>query len=318
MSAATFVYSTSRKNCHFEWWADSLKRELGGSFGDHQIIVVDFWSQPMPQDEWKVSDALARAQYFTKRCDAKNLRITPPKPTVWQGQFRLTKDNWFAACNARNTAFLLCENEYIVFSDDLSVIIPGWWKAILQTAGPKTIVCGAYQKVKELQVEKGEVISYDTFDEGWDGREIVVKKGGPSECKGNWMFGCSFAMPLEAALVVNGYDENCGSLSFEDVIFGVRLENAGYRFIYDTRMKTLESEELHHFGPAMLRKDKGERPNDKSHAILAHAQASKYAPNYFGEGGLRARRLEVLAGAPLPHILLPEHDWFDGQPVREF
>lgn len=320
MSAVTFAYMTSRKDCRFEWWADSLKRELGGSFGDHQIIVVDFWSQPMVKDGWKLSDVVARTRYFMQHCDAPNLLVTAPKPNVWQGQYRLPKDNWFAACNARNTAFILCQNDYIVFSDDLSVILPGWWKTILEDTRPNTIVCGAYQKVNKLVVENGNVVSFEDSPHGHDNRErhLEGRPPGPFECGGNWMFGCSFAMPIEAALAVNGYDENCGSLSFEDVIFGVRLMNAGYQFVYDPRMKTLESEELHAQGPVMKRTDKGQSPKDKSHAILSMAMHSKWAPNYFGEGGLRAVRERVLDGADLPMQQVPQHDWWDGQPVAEF
>lgn len=41
------------------------------------------------------------------------------------------------------------------------------------------------------------------------------------------------------------------------------------------------------------------------------------APNYYGEGGLRAVRNRVLNGEPFPIIQVPDADWFDGQLLKE-
>lgn len=246
-----------------------------------------------------------------------DLKIVPPKPNVWQGTFRLTKDHWWAACIARNTAIALAKHDYIVFCDDLSVILSGWWDAIQASRKPDRIICGAYQKVKQLVVEEGKVISYEGFVAGRDHRMSYVKYV-PFPCDGGWLYGASFAAPTEALLMVNGFDENAASLSSEDYLLGIRLVNAGYKLFYDTRMMTFESEEGHHSGPAIKRKDKGISPDDKSHAILNAAKGSKYAPNYFGPGGLRALREHMLAGGEFPIMQIPTHDWFDGQPVSEF
>lgn len=132
------------------------------------------------------------------------------------------------------------------------------------------------------------------------------------------MFGCSVAMPVDAILAINGFDEDCCLLGGEDYIAGLMLEKAGYRFIYDPRMMTLESEEAHHDGSGMPRFDKGKSPNDKSHAILNMVLGGRHvAPNYFGEGGLRALRQRILNGESFPICQVPQHDWYDGQPLSE-
>ena len=54
------------------------------------------------------------------------------------------------------------------------------------------------------------------------------------------MFGCTFALPLEWALQMNGFEEGCDGLSMEDVIFGLMLKNNGFRIDYDPQMRMIE------------------------------------------------------------------------------
>jgi glycosyltransferase involved in cell wall biosynthesis len=54
----------------------------------------------------------------------------PPKPTIWQGQHRVTKVNWWATSNARNTGIVLADHDYIVFCDDRSRLGPRWIDAV--------------------------------------------------------------------------------------------------------------------------------------------------------------------------------------------
>jgi hypothetical protein len=62
---------------------------------------------------------------------------------------------------------------------------------------------------------------------------------------GSWFFGCSFAGPLRDFIDVEGFDEGCDTLSFEDVTFGIRLENARKKLHYNRNMMTVENNELH-------------------------------------------------------------------------
>ena len=105
-----------------------------------------------------------------------------------------------------------------------------------------------------------------------------------------------------------------GWVSEDWVLTGIALTNAGYKFRYDTRMKTLESEEDHSVEALFKKTDKGTSPNDKSHAALARAQGLVRFDNGFD---LRAMRADVLAGNPFPIPTEPTKDWYDGQPLGE-
>ncbi len=288
-----------------EWFFDSLRRETGGIYHGIEVVVVDFWrNEPMRQAEF----------YALARCPIKHVA---PKPTVWQGSNRLTTKDYFAPANARNTALCHASGEWIAFVDDLSVLMPGWLSCVNEARLKNYIVLGAYKKVKNLSVSSTGFAKHEPFAPGVDSRWWSGSDDSAIQAAGSWLYGCSFAAPVEALLTVNGSDENCDGLGGEDTALGIVLQNAGFTFRYDRRMVTLESEELHHVEKPFVRNDKGTSPNDKSHAHLEMAKTSKFAPNYFGEGGIRALRSRILSGEPFPIVGIPEHDWFDGQPLRE-
>jgi len=195
--------------------------------------------------------------------------------------------------------------------------MPGWVDAIVRAMKREdTITLGAYRKVKELQVENGLVVSYKGDHLGVDTRNRKGKAG-PIMCRGEWHYGCSLIAPTEAYLSIHGWDENCEGMGYEDVVTGALLENAGWTFVYDPDMMTYESQELHEEEIPMKRVDKGVSPKDKSHAILHSTRMRKWAPNYFGEGGIRAVRDRVLKGGQFDNWSIPSCDWFDGQPLSE-
>lgn len=297
----TIAYMTCRREPKLEWFLDSLRRECadGLSPSGLKIVIVSFYPITVPDH------------------DFAEVVCVPPKPTVWQGEHRLTQRNYFAPANARNTAICYAPDGWIAFVDDLSVLLPGWLAAVREAMQGDRIILGAYKKMKKLVVENGDVKSFQEFDAGIDSRWGAGSDAGPVTASGSWLFGCSFAAPVEALLRVNGLDENCDSCGGEDYCLGIRLGNAGYEFKYDRRMLTYESEELHYFGQPFIRLDKGKSPKDKSHALLDMAMKSKFAPNYFGEGGLRALREKILHGEPFPICQIPQHDFFDGQPLSE-
>lgn len=309
MQYLTIAYMTNRKEPHIEWFLDSLMsppqtRALGEV--TYQLIVVDFWKY---ERDGKFIDLLGKH---------RALHVAT-KPNVWQGKHRLTKEDYFAASSARNTAICHAAGNWICFADDLSVLTPKWMERVMEAMKGGYIALGAYKKVKNLVVENGEIKSCDEFPGGIDSRLQKVSGPGPHNCDGGWMFGCSVAAPVEAFLKINGFDEDCDSLGSEDYIAGIMLEKQGYTLKYDPQMMTYESEEHHHLEKPFKRTDKGVSPNDKSHAILHMVRdgGRHVAPNYFGEGGIRALRQRVLAGEPFPICQVPQHCWFDSQPISE-
>lgn len=314
LKTLTIAYLTCRKDCKIEWFYASLARQLPKNLSVH-IIVVDSWADApgRREDLWEKyhqPEFCDGGAYWTHRA---------PKPSVWSGPHRLTKVDYFSAANSRNTALCLAQTDWIAYVDDLSVLVPGWLDAVMQAMRENYIVLGAYRKVRNLDVRDGQIASYDAFPAGEDNR-LKHATGTQTSCGGNWLFGCSFAAPVEALLSVGGSPEMCDStgLGSEDYCLGIALANAGYAFRYDQRMMTLESEE-HHHNPNEIqfkRMDKGVSPNDKSHAMLHTAQRSRYYDNYY-PGGMRALRERVLAGDPFPVINDPTTDWYDGQPLSE-
>jgi hypothetical protein len=298
----TIAYITCRKEPMIDWFFDSLMREIPkieGAQPVSQIIIVDHNIGSLHHD----SNSGIRVE------------ITPPKPNVWNGPHRLTKQDWFAAANMRNTALCLCASTHIAFVDDLSVLLPGWLSAVYEAIKYDYVGCGAYKKVKDLVVVDGNVIAFKETESGLDDRLRRVDTD-ISPCGGGWLYGCSFVAPLEWLLDVGGFPEICDGLGSEDYCLGIALENSGRPMKYDRRMMTLESEERHFTEPQFRRTDKGTSPNDKSHAVLNLAKQSKYFPNYY-EGGIRALRAHVLEGNPFPVVQIPTHDWYDSQPIAE-
>lgn len=302
----TVCYITGRKEPKIEWFRDSLDKQLDETNEDCDVIIID--------------------RFCAQRHNQWNLGFHyPPKPNVWQGEYRLAKEDWWAMSNARNTALCQCVTHSIAYVDDLSVLMPGWLNAVKEACEGNYVACGAYRKVKNLVVENGEVKSYEPYSD--DCRlSLAPDELGP--CTGDWLYGCSCCFPTEALLSVGGWPEYCDGLGSEDYCLGICLGNAGFHLKYDKRMMTYESEELHNYtadptgddririSGGLKRMDKGVSPNDKSHAALRIARQSKYFPNYY-EGGIRALRQFVLAGNPFPVIQEPQHDWFDNQPIRE-
>jgi hypothetical protein len=166
-----------------------------------------------------------------------------------------------------------------------------------------------------MVVKDGALVSWRDDPTGIDTRNRK-RKTGPIFAECGWHYGCSLIAPTEAYLSINGWEENCDGLGFEDVVTGHLLSNAGWNFIYDPSMMTYESSELHHIGGSMKRTDKGISPHDKSHAILASTRMRKWAPNYWGYEELRGFRQRILNGEPFPNRGIPKNDWYDNELLR--
>jgi glycosyltransferase involved in cell wall biosynthesis len=304
----TIAFMTCRKEPMLDWFISSLHRECKGDFTGISIKVIDFYA-----------DSIVR-HVDPKKIDpfSKVISFHAPMPSVWQGKYRLTKKDYFAASNARNTALCLAPDGWIAYVDDLSVLMPGWLSCVRQAMEKNYIVLGAYKKVLNLEVDSDGNATYTDFPAGVDSRWNSGHPDKPVIAAGSWLFGCSLAAPVEAFLKINGWDNDCNGSGYEDYIAGIMLEKAGYSFRYDRKMLTLESEERHHTDSSFVRFDKGVSPNDKSHAFLKLVLNGRHvAPNYFGDGGIRAVREKVLNGEPFPIIKVPDRDWYDGQLLSE-
>lgn len=303
MQHLTIAYMTNRKEPKIEWFFDSLHRELSGNYENIRVVLVDF-------------EVAKYGRQLKSPHEIKDYIITSPKPTVWQGSFRLTKENYFAASNARNTAICLAPDGWICFVDDLSVLLPGWFNCVKEAMEKNYIVLGAYKKVKNLVVEDGEVKSFAEHPAGNDPRIGNLACAIP--CQPNWLFGCSLAAPVEAFLQINGWPEAaCDGMGYEDCVTGIVLSKRGYEFRYDRRMMTYESEEHHYLEKPFIRSDPGVSPNDKSHAMLKMLENAKWFDNDFGMPTLRDLRAHVLNGGQFPVRLNPQHEWFTKKPLSE-
>jgi glycosyltransferase involved in cell wall biosynthesis len=307
MNNLTICYLTNRKEPMLDWFSDSLAREKEASPADVramllEVMVVDFW---------------ARQRVLVPSRPKFPMRVTPPKPTVWQGRFRLTHENYFAASNARNTGLCLARGDWIAYVDDLSVLMPGWLARIADAIAGGYAVAGAYRKVKNLRVSPdAQEITFDDHPAGHDHRWPHGSDTEAVPCGGGWLYGCSCALPVAALLSINGWPEEADGMGSEDYLTGMVLANAGVPLRYDRRMLTLESEEHHNLpGTVFKRSDKGISPKDKSHAIIERYASLKRFPQPFGD--IETSRSELQATGHWPELAGPERDWFDGQFISE-
>jgi GT2 family glycosyltransferase len=325
----SIVYSSSRWDSKIEWFLDALFLQTTPKDREElEIIFVDrhLWDDGVEMVTDSLVDVTSkwmypkrRREFIDKNAGRFNCVHLPPKPCSWQGPWRLTKEEWFAASNSRNTGIAVAKHNFLAFADDLSLPKERWFASVLRACEVGLVTCGAYQKVKKMEVENGTLKSHEYFAGGVDNR-IGNTNGNLTNCTGNWLYGCSFVSPLQALLDVNGFDENCDGMGFEDCILGFRMENHGYRFRYDPDLFTYESEELHHLDKAMRREDKGLSPKDKSHAMLDEARVTKRAVNHhLGAGGILEirERYKKEQRLVLPIYPGPIKDWYDQQPIGE-
>lgn len=317
----TIAYMTNRHDCRIEWFADSLWNQWKSIKNPLTIVVVDYWAEEFGR----------RAVFLEKLKKFENAGVdiihVTPKPTVWQGKHRLTKEDYFAAANARNTAICLAKDGWLAYVDDLSVLLDGWLERVLLAMKGNYIVLGTYEKVLDLKVEGGKPTMFTSRPVGMDSRmnHFIVHHSdaandGIVQAGGSWLYGCSLAAPVEAFLSINGWDENCDSMGAEDYPCGYMMERRGYKLMFDTKMKTFESEELHHVEHAFKRIDKpnvkGQKDASNAYLTLMMHTQMNWAPNYF-QKTIADERKRVLETGKFTCTLIPEHDWRDGQPIRE-
>lgn len=222
----------------FNWFIDSLNLQIDNIIKDNikdkiQIIVVDGFLNKYNNSN--------RREYFINLINNKyDLTHVQPKPTKWQGEYKITPDNYFAASNTRNTGVCYAKHPYIAFVDDLGVLSNTWLEQVVQGSISNKIYCGAYTKVKDIIVNNGKYISGDITG-GVDSR-LSCYSDDISKCTGQHMFGSSFCMPLCWYFEVNGQNEMCDGIAGEDYDLGLRLERNGKELYYNKKMFIHESD----------------------------------------------------------------------------
>jgi hypothetical protein len=232
----SFVYSTFRKDCLIEWFVSSLEREARSCKfrpGAVELIVVD--AQLWGEDPGARREEVQRAV----RGRFKLIHVAP-KPSAYQGPARLTKKgNYFSGANPRNTGLAYASKPYVALIDDLSIMMPGSLRHLLQACAEKRVVTFAYEKVWDLSPDGS---SCTHKPEGRDARWPIGKDDAFVSIHGTAMCGYASA-PLEALLKVNGYDQVADGIGGEDYHLGYRLQKAGYPIWYHRGIMFYESED---------------------------------------------------------------------------
>lgn len=288
---------TSRTEPHIQWALDSLKRQFPDPCGIEVIVVSLHTLENAPTS------------------DVFEVKYVKPKPNVWQGEFRKTPSDWWAKPSSINTFLCLARHEFVLMLDDRCVIQDGFADAVKAAMAGRYIMCGSYEKRTDMVVENGVIVHAGTVI-GTDHRS-----GAPSNCSGQWMFGCVTLAPLDWWLGINGSPEKCNGLGFEDAITGILFDNANRPMNFDSRAKIIEDRTVGGLlgDKPMHRESKERHPHDsgdKAHTLLRWARAG--ADRSDNDFDIRQMRLAVEKGDGFPSVPEGESfDWFDNQPLSE-
>ena len=284
----TIAFITAREEPRLDWLCDGIEQQA--SRRDRiELIVVDALGRPASEIGYR---------------PVKGVKLieTRPKPSIWQGPYRVTGHDFFANANARNTAAVLCGTDYICFLDDRCRLDPGWLDHVRAAQKKRSsVICGPYDK-------------HEDWGLSVDHRRHEAPQG-KRNCGGGWCYGGNFALPLKWLLDVNGCEEGCDPVGLEDCVLGHMLENAGRKIDFVAGLSVQQDRRGFVHPLDFPRLDKGLSPNDKSHALRSRffpRERTEFTPD------LRALRKLVRRKKPLP---VPDptadyRDWYDGTPVR--
>lgn len=302
----SIIYLTGRAEPRLDWLLEAIRDH--GQPGDvFEIIAVDALDRTRELTDTRVRRLVAELAGVPAG-PAVTIRPTAPKPTIWQGEHRIMDRDWWAAANGRNTGIVLASHDYLAFSDDRCKPGPKWIATIREGSRTRqSVIAGAYDKL--VGPPDARTISAD--------HRRTLCPDGKANCGGGWLYGCTFCLPLEWALDVNGFEEGNDSLTGEDYLFGLMLENAGHRIDFQPELYVLQDRAVGDNSKQQYHTlDKGVPPNDKSHAALARFGSRKrteFTPD------LRQLRHRIAAGEhwPIPNPDGEYLDWYDGQDLRE-
>lgn len=334
----TFVHLTGRKDPKWEWYADAIcNQATPEELRSWQFVFVDriLWAlapQSSPVNESEV--AFADPFYHNAERRAELARIVngrfryshiPTLPNVYQGPFRKTTKDFFFAGVARNTGIIAARHPYVMFCDDLALPSPQWLSQVRHAAANKYLLAGMYAKRLKMVVEHGILASSEDYPGGIDSRMPHGSDGGIVPWSGAGLFGCSFGVPLENLLAVDGCGYEVAAQGADDYDLGFRLERTGLTVYLNKNCFTTESEEAHHLDEVLPRESKlvspealppgydGNPMSDHVHLNRLRREIDRTLPLY--PMGLRAIRDSFLATGMVPIPKGPEDDWRTGEPL---
>ncbi len=310
----SIIYLTNRLDPKFEWFVDSLANQTSENERiDIELIFVD-----AAIDKLVPEGIMPRKDLVSNAVNGRfNFKHIAPKPNIYQGEHRKTKTEMFAPATARNTGAQAAQGSFIAFVDDVSILMPGWWKAVKRAWEKNMVVCGSYKKHFEMNVENGILVSSREHPAGIDSRWRKGNNDFPVPLSGNELYGSSFGIPKDIYNAIGGFDEICDSIGGEDYHFGIRLNYAGYKLFYDRSMYTIESEELHAQPYLMLRDDRVLSPERYMARLKEFDVHSRQAPGNWDSSHMI---LDLLYGKrhiqPLG-VNGESYHWFDKKPLNE-
>lgn len=292
-NSLTIAYCSARDNPEVDWFIYSLIRHFKGDENVELLII-------------KGNNSINYGSgVFNQNGGTLIFKEFSPKPTVWSGPSRITKEDWWSKANSLNTSMCLAKGEYFCTMDDRSVLQDGWIDAIRrQMESPfPYVLCGRYEKRHSMTVENG-VIKNAGIITGIDNRFTYCQEHyepngmkPPYKAPSGWTYGVTTCAPLEWWLNINGVSEECDGLGAEDYTCGCCFANNGYPIFYEPRMLVVEDRTVGMTGPIALRSDYGETPNDYSHWMLERVKDQKRALHPFD---IRKLRDSIQRGEPWP------------------
>ncbi len=195
-----------------------------------EFVVVDDWGY-----RWELVERLAKE-------NSVNVKYMKSKPWHWKSNRQLG--------NARNTGFIHCDGELVVFLDDYSWMGPHFlathWSLYKHR---ERAIIGVVQGVEP---NHGEVFSSENLtpikgsrDERW---KSISPRQEKDNCNPGWFWTFNTSAPLESIVKVKGYDERYDCAGEDDVDLGLRLSRVGVKFLYASDPKIMVYHMKHNGG----------------------------------------------------------------------
>jgi len=264
MPAISIIMPTARsmkaisEQPYLYFMTPTIKSLRAQSFTDFEFIIVDAMYDQRPKLFENNSFESEQLPF-----PVKHIRVHKAH------RFWLDHKRWSVAASL-NTGIIHANGELLVRIDDCSEFDKDYLKRIWDEyrkgyfllAMHIRYLGGKPARVNDKYMEKGYEAKHSVSFEKGDRRELLERTYGKGGIVGdtrypivkkyggryviphvNWYYGYS-SISLDAALKVNGYDENFdGDKSLEDVDFGSRLEMIGYKnFVLDVKHQVIEHE----------------------------------------------------------------------------
>jgi hypothetical protein len=321
----SIITCTGRKEPQFKLLADTIVANVKRvcDCDRFEWIVVDMLL-------WDQANAKARTAEVEEAVRGR-IRVihVPPKPNVWQGPTRLTTQNRFALCNARNTGLAYANFGHVAFLDDCLAAGTQWLPWHAYAARKHVALAGSYISTSDITVENGIVKGWAQPQAGYeDHRTTQGDFAIPQKVGGGWLYGLNMSFPLDYALKAGGYDEQYdGQAGVEDCDFGIRLERAGCPVFFGAECAVFQVLKSHDAVCGYSGHGQHQHPKErKLKDGKMHFANEKLVEELFEEPGrykgrrgvdLRKLREHVRLGLPFQVPAEPTLDWRDGRPLKE-